>query len=178
MAVYSTDEAMTRHAGRMGADQAPLLAAFTAMDMDERWCWRSPESMLATFHWFAGEGFDLIIENLLSMHREPVIVEGFRLLPRLVAPVSSPGRRVWLLPTPEFRREAFAARGSLWQIAGRTSRPELALANLLERDRLFTDQLRAEVDARGLPALDVGVDLSVDELTDRVRRTLPQLRSA
>jgi len=109
--LYSTDEAMSRHADRMGTVQAPLLGAFKTMDMDERWCRRSPEQMLETFHWFAGEGFDLIIEDLLALPREPVIVEGFRLLPRLVAPLSAAGRSVWLLPTPEFRRKAFAARG-------------------------------------------------------------------
>ncbi|WP_134774232.1 hypothetical protein [Ornithinimicrobium flavum] len=128
--------------------------------------------MLQTFHWFAGEGFDLIVEDLLAMPREPVVVEGFRLLPRLVAPLSAAGRRVWLLPTPQFRRNAFAARGSLWQIAGRTSNPELALANLLERDRLFTEQLRTEADARGLPAVDVDDGVTTEELMTRVRQAL------
>ncbi|WP_289020061.1 AAA family ATPase [uncultured Ornithinimicrobium sp.] len=170
--LYSTDEAMGRHADRLGPAQAPLLAAFMTMDMDQRWCHRSTEQMLQTFHWFAGEGFDLIVEDLLAMPREPVVVEGFRLLPRLVAPLSAAGRRVWLLPTPQFRRNAFAARGSLWQIAGRTSNPELALANLLERDRLFTEQLRTEADARGLPAVDVDDGVTTEELMTRVRQAL------
>ncbi|MFK5585083.1 AAA family ATPase [Serinicoccus sp. LYQ131] len=172
MHLYSTDEAMSRHADRLSTAQAPLLAAFKMMDMDQRWCHRSPQQMLRTFHWFAGEGFDLIVEDLLALPREPVIVEGFRLLPRLVAPLSAAGRSVWLLPTPEFRRKAFASRGSLWQIAGRTSSPELALANLLERDRLFTEQLSAEVEATGLSAIDVDVELTTEELTTQVRQTL------
>ena len=37
------------------------------MDMDERWVNRSPETMLETFHWFHGEGFDLIVDDLLRL---------------------------------------------------------------------------------------------------------------
>lgn len=172
MRLYSTDEAMGRHADRMGGTQAPLLAAFKTMDMDQRWCQRSPEHMLETFHWFAGEGFDLILEDLLALPPEPVFVEGFRLLPRLVAPLSAAGRAVWLLPTPELRRMALAARGSLWEIAGKTSDPKRALANLLERDRLFTDRLRLEVNALGSAAVEADVDLTVEELAARVRQAL------
>src|SRR5580704_1584547 len=75
-----------------------------------------------------GEGFGLIVEDLLRLGREPgVIAEGFRLLPRLVKPLLAvPGHAVWLLPTPEFRRAAFDSRGSSWEIARKTSDPERA----------------------------------------------------
>src|SRR5215211_7577064 len=65
-----------------------------AMDMDERWVHRSPETMLETFHWFRGEGFGLIVEDLLRLPRVPgVVVEGIRLLPHLVKPLlSRPGQ--------------------------------------------------------------------------------------
>jgi 2-phosphoglycerate kinase len=92
---------------------------------------------------YATEGFGLIIEDLLRLPAESgAIAEGFRLLPRLVKPLlATPHHAVWLLPTPEFRRAAFASRGSLWEIARKTSDPEKALQNLLERDRMFTDRL-------------------------------------
>lgn len=172
MRLCSTDESMGSHADRMALAQARLLAAFMAMDMDQRWCQRSPRQMLETFHWFAGEGFGLIVEDLLALPREPVVVEGFRLLPRLVAPLSAAGQSVWLLSTPESRRRAFASRGCLWEIASKTSNPDRALANLLERDRLFTNQLRTEVHALGLPAVVVDVDLTADEVDLRVRQAL------
>jgi len=35
---------------------------------------RSPEDMLATFHWFHGEGFDLIVADLLALAPEPVAI--------------------------------------------------------------------------------------------------------
>jgi hypothetical protein len=83
--------------------------------MDERWLNWSPETMLESFHWFQGELFGLIVEDLLRLPAEPgVIAEGLRLLPRLVRPLlSGPGQAVWLLPAPGFRRAAFGTRGSL-----------------------------------------------------------------
>jgi hypothetical protein len=57
--------------------------------------------MLETFHWFRGEGFGLIIDDLLRLPVDTgVIAEGFRPLPHLVTPLlTKPSRAVWLLPT-------------------------------------------------------------------------------
>jgi hypothetical protein len=171
LGVYATDDVMADHGRRCAPDDGPYLTEFAAMDMDERWVNRSPETMLETFHWFRGEGFGLIVEDLLRRPAEPgVIAEGFRLLPRLVQPLlAEPGHAVWLLPTPGFRRAAFARRGSLWQIAGQTSDPERALGNLLERDRMFTERLRQETGRLGLHAIDVDTTMTEDGLEELVR---------
>jgi hypothetical protein len=169
--LYSTDDAMRDHASRYTPEDCPFLTEFVAMDMDERWVNRSPETMLETFHWFRGEGFELIVEDLLRLPAEPgVIAEGFRLLPRLVQTLlAEPGHALWLLPTPGFRRAAFASRGSLWEIAGKTSDPERALGNLLERDRMFTERLREETGRLGLCAIDVDIAMTEDGLDELVR---------
>jgi 2-phosphoglycerate kinase len=169
LSVYSTDEAMADHGRRFSPHEAPLLSTFKTMDMDERWLLRSPQAMLDSFHWFHGELFSLIIEDLVRLPPEPgVIAEGFRLLPQLVKPLAQPDHAVWLLPTPEFRRAAFTSRGSLWQIAGQTSDPDRALDNLLERDRLFTDLLRAETKRLELPAIEIASPMTEDDLAGRV----------
>ena len=172
--LYSTDEAMSAHASRIIPADCPFLTEFAAMSLDERWVDRSPQTMLDTFHWFRGEGFDLIIEDLLSLPAEPaVIVEGFRLLPHLVKPfLTRPGHAVWLLPTPDFRLASFESRGSLLTIAGRTSDPERALRNLLERDRMFTDRLREETQRLDLPVINVDPTMTEAELAERVTKTL------
>lgn len=141
------------------------------MDMDERWVNRPPKTLLETFHWFQGEGFNLIIEDLLCFSREPgVIVEGFRLLPRLVQPLLSVSTRaVWLLPTPAFREAVVKSRGgSAWGFLARTTDPERALRNLLERDRMFTEILREETARLELPAIEVDTTMTEDELVRRV----------
>jgi hypothetical protein len=50
----------------------------------------------------------------------------------LVLQHSSHGVR--LIPAPDFQLAAFETRGSLWSIAGKTTDPDCALSNLLERD--------------------------------------------
>jgi hypothetical protein len=168
--LYPTDGVMADHGRRSSPADSPLMAGFAAMDMDERWVSRSPQTMLETFGWFRGEGFGLIVEDLLGLPAGPgVIAEGFRLLPRLVRPLlAEPGHAVWLCPTEGFRRAAFTSRGSLLQIAGKTSNPDKALANLLERDRVFTDRLREEATGLGLPVIDVDITMTEDDLTGRV----------
>ena len=99
-----------------------------------------------------------------------MIAEGFRLLPHLVEPLLAElHHAVWLLPTPQFRRAAFDSRG--WDIPRRTSTPELARHNLLERDRMFTDRLRTETHQLELPVIEIDTTMSEDESTERVAQT-------
>src|SRR2546423_13106001 len=172
-------EPLSKYADRTTAVDAPLLHAFLAMDMDERWLNRSPQVMLSTFHGFQGEQFDLMVDDLIALPRKPpVLVEGFTLLPRLVAPLLSGTRQaVWLIPTPEFRRAAFDGRGSTWDIPRKTSDPDRAFANLLERDRLFTNELSREATALDLPVIRVDFGLSVDDLAARVAEALGLART-
>jgi hypothetical protein len=171
LSVYATDDVMADHARRSSREDCPLLHEFMAMDMDQRWLNRSPKTMLETFHWFRGEGFDFIIEDVLRLSRErAVIVEGFRLLPRLVKPLLSVSNRaVWLLPTPEFRQTVIESRGgSAWEFLARTSDPERALRNLLERDRLFTEVLREETARLELATVEVDTMMTENDLVKRV----------
>jgi len=170
LGLYSTDEAMADHASRCSPEDCPFLTAFKSMNMDERWVNRSPQTMLETFHWFQGEGFGLIIEDLLKLSPDQaVIVEGFRLLPELVKPLlHRPNQGIWLIPTPEFRLAAFKSRGTLWSIAEKTNNPERALSNLLERDRLFTVRLQDMAETAGVPVINVDNRTAESVLEDRV----------
>jgi hypothetical protein len=167
-------EPFSKYVARGAPGARPLLQGFMAMDMDERWVNRPPEVMLETFHGFQGEGFDLVIDDLLALPPDPpVLAEGFSLLPHLVAPLlSRPRQAVWLLPTPEFRRAAFESRGSTWTIPNRTSHPQRALANLLARDQLFTEELRAQARAFRLQTIDVDGSVDVAESVARVGKAL------
>ena len=170
MHVYATDDVMPDHAARSTPEDAPYLGRFKAMDMDERWVNRSPETMLETFHWFRGEGFRLIVDDLLRLPSDTdVIAEGLRLLPHLVTPLlSEASHAVWLLPTPEFRSAALHSRGTAGDIPGQTSDPELALRNLLNRDRMFTDRLVEETKRLQRPVIEIDTALTEDELSRQV----------
>ncbi|MGA4544381.1 hypothetical protein ACPA54_30770 [Uniformispora flossi] len=169
--LYATDDAMADHARRSTPEDAPFLHRFMAMGMDERWVDRTPATMLDTFHWFRGEGFGLIVDDLLRLPREPcVVVEGFRLLPRLVRPLlAAPEHAVWLLPTPEFREAALRSRALPSDgFVGKTSDPARAAHNLAVRDRLFTEHLREETQRLHLQALQVDSATAEDALTESI----------
>jgi len=171
--LYGTDEVMADHGRRIMLEDSPFTMAFAAMDIDERWVNRSPELMLETFHWFRGEGFGLIVEDLLALPTEPpVIAEGFRLLPHLVKPLlASQTHAVWLLPTPDLRRVAFEGRrpsGTPWAFVEQTTDPDRALRNLLERDRMFTDRLVGEAERLGLHTIDVDASMTTDDVAAQV----------
>ncbi len=171
--IYSSDATIRVHAARLSAATAPLLERFRCMSMDERWVLQDPVAMFRTFPWFHGEGFDLLIEDLRSLPSGSlIIVEGFRLLPHLVHPhLSDLGHAVWLIPTPGFRRAAFAARDRGEAFWLRTTDPRCALANLLERDEMFADAVAADAEDGGLSTRVVDgahpVDVTVDALAAR-----------
>jgi hypothetical protein len=166
MTLYDTDAAMGNHAGRCAAEDCPRLEAFKKMTMDERWANRTPQVMLDTFHWYYGEGFNLIVDDLMSLPREtPVIAEGFRLL-------ANSHQALWLIPTPAFRVVAFQARGTIWDIPNKTSKPEVALQNLLSRDAMFTQRLAADATSNGLATLTVDGSNSEDAVFAEIRSRL------
>lgn len=164
LGVYSTDASIGAHAARLDAAAAPRLAQFRDLSMDERWVLRDATTMYRTFPWFHGEGFDLLLQDLRALPTDTVtLVEGFRLLPHLVRPHLSDQRHaVWLLPAPRFRREAFAARDGAEAFWLRTTDPERAFANLLERDALFTRAVAADAGRHGSRTLAVDGTDSVD----------------
>jgi 2-phosphoglycerate kinase len=153
---------------------APMLHAFAAMDVDERWVNRPARVMFETFHGFHGECFDLVVADLLALPTDPpILVEGFTLLPRLVMPlITRPTQAVWLLPTPEFRRAAFDSRGTTWTIPRKASDPVRALENLLERDEMFTQELRSQAPALGAQVIEVGVGIRAEQLAQSVADAL------
>lgn len=115
----------------------------------------------------------MIIEDLLCIPTDVrVIVEGFRVLPRLVQPIlEASNHAVWLLPSPEFREAVVERRGERTSgFLAKTSNPERALQNLLERDRMFTDRLRNEVEEFQLCAIEVNAATDESETAKLVAK--------
>lgn len=176
--LYSTDATIRVHSERLDAMAAPLLERFRRMSTDERWVQRAPITMYQAFPWFRGEGFDLLIEDLWKMPKDRlVLAEGFRLLPHLVRPhVSDPRHAVWLVPTPSFRRAAFTRRGPADAFWLRTTDPDRALANLLERDCIFTGVIASDAARNGLEALYVDGTCAIDDMAESLAARFGLLR--
>lgn len=86
---------MAEHVRRLSGPRVPMLDSFLDMSMDQRWVDRSPREMFETFHSFAGEGFELILEDVERLVGDGrVLVEGFRLLSGVAPLLASPRRGV------------------------------------------------------------------------------------
>ena len=157
--LYSTDAAIARHSAVQGetgevvdSPDAPLLARFLELSLDQRWLGQDARTMLKTFPWFAGERFTCIVGDLQQQPPQPLtLAEGFRLLPHLVRPLlDEPWQALWLVTTPAFRRRAFQRRAGAQRFWDRTSDPAASLERLLERDALFADRVEREARELGL----------------------------
>jgi len=166
---YSTDATLSAHAAAP-TEETPLLSRFLAMDMDDRWLRRDARTMLDTFPWFAGERFRWIVSDLEAVPSTPTVVaEGFRLLPRCVAPLlAAPWHGVWLITTPGFRRRVLERRPEPQQFWRRTSDPDGAFERLLERDALFAERTEREARELGLRVVTVDGTVPLDEVTAEV----------
>jgi hypothetical protein len=117
-----------------------------------------------------GEGFDLLIDDIQQLPTDRIVlVEGSRLLPHLVRPyVSNPTHAVWLLPTADFRHAAFRRRQGADAFWMRTTDPDRAFTNVLERDRIFAEEISAAVARNSLEALPVDGSRSVDSMAEEL----------
>ena len=73
-----------------------------------------------------------------------------------------------MVEVSEIGRAAFDSRGTAWEISRKTTDPQRARRNLLERDRMFTDELLEETNGLELPIIEVDIAMTEDELTRRV----------
>jgi len=158
-----------------------LTAAFQHLSMDERWALPSPDELLTRSIAMWEEGFDLVLEDLLTLPRSRTIVaEGPGAFPWCVAPVLNSTRQaIFLVPTPE-RREVVATRrwgsGQLERFPGIVERGR-ALTNVSARDQLLDARIVSSCAELGLRCerLDGSRDLddSLALLEEQFREHLP-----
>ena len=118
------------------------------------------------------ERFPMLHDDIRALGAGPVIDEGPGVFPRLIRPRLARGDRgIWLVPTERFKRESHAWRGKS-AFATRTSDPERARRQHIERDLLIAEAYRQEIEACCVPSIIVdGTDDAV-ALADRVARAL------
>jgi 2-phosphoglycerate kinase len=147
------------------AQTNPAYRSFLTASLGERWVFPEPEELFQRSLQSFRDRFPLLIEDLIALPRHPgIIVEGFGLLPELLAPLlSRPTQAVWLVPTPAFK-QASMARRSKPSFASQTSDPERARANLLERDRLLTVFICEQVVSYGYTLYHIDGARSPDEM--------------
>src|SRR5581483_10073935 len=176
--VYHADRTEREHLARADPERFPLLHAARDLCLDERRLRRSPRQMADDSRAFHRERFLLIVADLVALPAgEPVVVEGFGVLPELVVPLlPCRSRAAWLISTPAFRRRAIEQRGTLWSMPRQTSDPERALANRLARDQLLAEAVEAAARALGLAVFPVDGRCELEEIAAAVETLCTERR--
>ena len=156
------------HIERTCPDRHPHRAAFLAMSLDERWVLSTPREMADNAIGSFRDRFEMVIEDLLALPRgQPVIADGFGLLPELIHPlIANPRQAIFLLPTPEFRAGALERRG--WHTIDGTSDAGRARANRLARDDLLTQHVRQKAAELGFATINVDGSRALAEVIGEV----------
>ncbi|MGP3967152.1 hypothetical protein [Streptomyces sp. 6N223] len=171
--VYDGDRGEAAYIDRATPERQPRLHALARMNPAEKWLARPVEEFYAEMPSLHGETFPLVVEDLLTLpaHR-PVLVDDFRTLPRHVAPLlPRPEYAVFLLPTPDFRREALTRR---YADPGRAranwgdADPAEMLRRRLARDELWDAEVRRQAREESLSVIDVDGHTSPEALAARL----------
>jgi hypothetical protein len=112
----------------------------------EQWLWRSPAEQAAEFERSAKGRMGLVLEQLGTLPAAPgIVVEGPQVLPDALPRDAA---AVFLTATPDFQRAQLIGR----PITG-TPDPRRALANRIEKDRLFAARVAGRAAALGFATI-------------------------
>jgi hypothetical protein len=137
--------------------------------LDESWLHPTPQQLFDHILATNDERFPMICDDLRLMpHKPPVLAEGPRLFPKLMAPVlTSLSQAIWLIPTAGFVRASQERRD---KPSGRygSSDPERLRENFLARERLLAEYIESEITRLGLPFIVVDGRRTVEEIADEI----------
>jgi 2-phosphoglycerate kinase len=168
--VYHVDQAFDVHASRFDTIRHPTLTKWSESSWDQRWM-QPVDSLVHEVIACYEEHFTLILEDVCSFPKRPLLVEGTALLPRRVAGVlSRQSRALWVIPTADFQRTHYSDRGWVQPIVAQCSYPEEAFHNWMERDIRFAKWIQTETSALGLPLLTIDGRQTIKETVEVVAR--------
>ncbi len=148
----------------------PTIYSNLGRSVDEQWVYTTPEALFTGTLVTNEERFPMIVEDLLKMPSQPpILVEGPRLFPALIAPLlNHPGQAIWLLPTADFVRGSQERRDKPVN-RFRSSDPDRYRSNFLERERLLREHICAEVKGRDLPWIEIDGRRTPEMIADEVQ---------
>lgn len=171
---YHCDQRFDDHRRRADPARHPHFCRVASRSPEELWTPPAAERA-RELRGFYEEEFEMAVEDLRPLAAQgPVLAEGAGLLPALVAAiVPEPGRALWLVATPEFRRRHYPRRGPLVRrLLGRCRDPERAFRGWMERDDGFAAWVAAEARRLGMRVLAVDGRLSLGETAAEAARHL------
>lgn len=163
LTLYSCDDCFEEHRRRADPARHPHFHRLMDVPMEELWA-RPVTTQAAELLRFYQDELDMIFEDLRRLPG-PVLVEGVGLLPERIAEVCpDPHRALWLISTPDFRRQAYLKRGPLVRkLLSRCRDPEEAFIRWMERDDRIAQHLATGARRSGLGVLKVNGRQTIEE---------------
>lgn len=166
--VYHVDKSFEVHAQRFDPIRHPTLTKWLASSWNQRWM-QPLDTLVQDVIACYQEHFTLILEDVCSLPKRPVLVEGTALLPKEVAEVlSRQSCAIWVSPTPDFQRMHYPRRDWALNIVAQCDNADEAFHNWMERDIRFAEWIKQEASALHLPLLWVDGSRTVKENADAV----------
>ena len=166
--VYHVDKAFEVHSQRFDPIRHPTLTKWLASSWNQRWM-QPLDTLVQDVIACYQEHFALILEDVCSLPKRPLLVEGTALLPKAVAEVlSRQSRAIWVIPTAAFQRMHYPRRDWALNIVAQCSNPKEAFNNWMERDIRFAEWIAKEASALHLPLLKVDGNRTVKENAELV----------
>ena len=139
-------------------------------DPDTVWVHTTPEKLAADALALFTDSFAWVLDDLRALvSGHPVIAEGWGLRPDLIAPlVDSPRRMIVLVPSPEFRRYQTEVLPRAGALGHRTSDPDRAQRNRLDRDEIVAEDAVRSALRHGIRVITVDGSLDAPALADVV----------
>ena len=164
LTLYSCDDHFEEHRGRADPARHPHFHRLMDVPMEKLWA-RPVEAQAAELLRFYQDELGMVLEDLERLPG-PVLVEGVGLLPERIAEVCpDPRRALWLISTPEFRRQAYLKRGPLVRkLLSQCRDPEKAFIRWMERDDRVAQRLATNARRCGLKVLKVNGRQTVEEI--------------
>jgi uridine kinase len=151
--LYHADDHFERHC-QLATHTQPSLQTIRQLSGDEIWLipvTKQVERALNLYH----EEFDFIQKDLQTL-KKPLIVEGAALLPEHVAPlIDSSTKAFYLVPSETSQRHHYGKREWARGVVEKTSDPEQAFENWMQRDARFALEVKRQAFSLGLPAITV-----------------------
>ncbi len=168
LTLYSCDDHFEEHRRRADPARHPNFHRLMDAPMEELWA-RPVSVQAAELFRFYQDELDMVLEDLQRLEG-PVLVEGVGLLPERIAEVCpDPRRALWLISTPEFRRQAYLKRGPMVRrLLSQCREPEKAFIRWMERDDRVAGRLATGVRRSGLSVLKVNGRQTVEEVARQV----------
>jgi hypothetical protein len=171
--LYSYDYHDARGHSQRAQQQPELYPNFYGalrQSADQCWVHRTPAHMATSSQRIFEERFRMTLDDISQLPpKPPILAEGWGLRPSLVAPLLDSSRRaIFLVPTEEFRSHQLQVLPRAAAVGARTTDPDRAQRNRVERDRLLAADVVETARTVGLRTILVDGAVAIDEVAAQV----------